>query len=39
MVHSINGGFGSGMNALLLEHIKDEYPDCIIQCQSMAPSQ
>ena len=30
MCHSLGGGTGSGMGTLLIEKIKEEYPDRII---------
>lgn len=38
MVHSIGGGTGSGMGTLLLQKIKDEYCDRIINTFSVIPS-
>lgn len=39
VVHSIGGGSGSGMGSLLLHKLKDEYPDRIINSNSIIPSQ
>ncbi|KAJ8934168.1 hypothetical protein NQ314_013550 [Rhamnusium bicolor] len=38
VVHSIGGGTGSGMACLLLEKIKEEYPDRIISNFTVIPS-
>lgn len=38
MVHSIGGGSGSGMGSLLLQKLKEEYPDRIINSFSVIPS-
>lgn len=38
MVHSIGGGSGSGMGSLLLQKLKEEYPDRILQSFSIIPS-
>lgn len=38
MVHSIGGGTGSGMACLLLEKIREEYPDRIISTFTVIPS-
>lgn len=38
MTHSLGGGTGSGMGSLLLKHLKDEYPDRIVQTYSIVPS-
>ncbi|XP_018330927.1 tubulin beta chain-like isoform X2 [Agrilus planipennis] len=38
LVHSIGGGTGSGLGCLLLEKIKEEYPDRIISTFTIIPS-
>ncbi|XP_030761550.1 tubulin beta chain-like isoform X1 [Sitophilus oryzae] len=38
MVHSIGGGTGSGMGCLLLDKIREEYPDRIISTFTIIPS-
>nr|CAI5846996.1 unnamed protein product [Callosobruchus analis] len=38
IVHSIGGGTGSGMGCLLLEKIREEYPDRIISTFTVIPS-
>ncbi|KAK4875214.1 hypothetical protein RN001_011636 [Aquatica leii] len=38
IVHAVGGGTGSGMATLLLEKIKDEYPDRIISTFTVIPS-
>ncbi|KAJ8975449.1 hypothetical protein NQ317_000698 [Molorchus minor] len=38
LVHSIGGGTGSGMGCLLLEKIREEYPDRIISTFTVIPS-
>ncbi|XP_018579900.1 tubulin beta chain-like [Anoplophora glabripennis] len=38
VVHSIGGGTGSGMACLLLEKIREEYPDRIISTFTVIPS-
>lgn len=38
MVHSIGGGSGSGMGSLLIQKLKDEYPERIINLTSIIPS-
>lgn len=38
MVHSIGGGSGSGMGSLLLQKLKEEYPDRIINTFTVIPS-
>lgn len=38
VVHSIGGGTGSGMTCLLLQKIREEYPDRIISTFTVIPS-
>jgi tubulin beta len=38
MTHSLGGGTGSGMGALLISKIREEYPDRIMNTFSVAPS-
>jgi len=38
IVHSLGGGSGSGLGSLVLEKIKDEYPDRINTTYSIVPS-
>jgi tubulin beta len=38
MTHSLGGGTGSGMGALLIDTIRDEYPDRIMNTYSVIPS-
>nr|AFM93781.1 beta-like tubulin 4 [Tetrahymena thermophila] len=38
MIHSIGGGTGSGMGTLLLQKLKEEYPDRITETFSIFPS-
>ncbi|XP_077191843.1 tubulin beta-1 chain isoform X1 [Paroedura picta] len=38
LVHSLGGGTGSGMGTLLLNKIKEEYPDRIMNTFSVVPS-
>ena len=38
MTHSIGGGTGSGLGSLLLEKLKEEYPDKISCSFSVNPS-
>lgn len=38
MVHSLGGGTGSGMGTLLINKIKEEYPDRIMNTFSIMPS-
>lgn len=38
MTHSLGGGTGSGMGTLILEKLRDEYPDRIMSTFSVVPS-
>ncbi|KAI0214988.1 Tubulin beta-4 chain [Lamellibrachia satsuma] len=38
LTHSIGGGTGSGLGMLILTHLRDEYPDRIINPFSVTPS-
>jgi len=38
MTHSLGGGTGSGMGALVSTKLRDEYPDAVIQTFSIMPS-
>ncbi|CAF1032027.1 unnamed protein product [Adineta ricciae] len=37
-LHSIRGGCGGGLGSLLLDHIRQEYPDRIIKSYSIVPA-
>jgi len=39
LMHSLGGGTGSGMGSLLINKIKEEYPDRIMTTYSVVPSQ
>lgn len=38
LFHSLGGGTGSGLGLLILNEIRDEYPDQIISTFSLFPS-
>ena len=38
IVHSLGGGTGSGMGTLMMNHLREEYPDRIIKSYSIIPS-
>ncbi|KOC68978.1 Tubulin beta-1 chain [Habropoda laboriosa] len=38
MVHSVGGGTGAGMGALLMGKLKEEYPERIVKAYSVLPS-
>ena len=38
MTHAIGGGAGSGLGMLLLAHLRDEYPDRMVNTYSVLPS-
>jgi len=38
MVHAVGGGSGGGLGSLLLDHMRDEYPDRIIASYCIIPS-
>jgi tubulin beta len=38
LLHSLGGGTGSGMGALLLSKIREEYPDRMLATFSIIPS-
>lgn len=38
MTHSLGGGTGSGMGTLLINRMRDEYPDRIMNTFSIVPS-
>ena len=38
MIHAIGGGTGGGLGCLLLDHMRDEYPDRIIASYCIVPS-
>ena len=38
MTHAVGGGAGSGLGMLLLSHLRDEYPDRMVNTYSVLPS-
>ena len=38
IVHSLGGGTGSGMGTLLINKIREEFPDRILNTHSVIPS-
>lgn len=38
IIHSLGGGTGSGMGTLLINKIREEYPDRIVNSHSVIPS-
>ena len=38
LVHALGGGTGSGMGTLLINRIREEYPDKIMNTHSIMPS-